>query len=217
MTMGITYLHDELNGTNEVSEEFEDQVLLIFFHLIETELLSPVDDFGIGKTDTSVGLEHIFRDLDLPAGSVILLVLFFVDMAILRFELIDQCVDVLVLVIIVARLGRLIGALDRVGGIETMAVVTFLAVLLVEVTRGHVGAEVIGWSCVRRRGRLVGCFVIGHRCDRSVRELSTTDGRAGWEREGERRAACAQRLELSRVVGVVGREKRMTVAGWELL
>src|SRR3569833_1407489 len=36
MGVGIRLTHDELNGTNEVAEELEDQVLLLLLHLVQT-------------------------------------------------------------------------------------------------------------------------------------------------------------------------------------
>lgn len=51
------YLHDELDGTNEIHEELEDHVLLLLLHLIETELLSPGLNLGGGQTSPGVGLE----------------------------------------------------------------------------------------------------------------------------------------------------------------
>lgn len=47
-------LHDELNRTDKVHEELEDQVLLLLLHLVETILLAAGDDLRLGKTGAGV-------------------------------------------------------------------------------------------------------------------------------------------------------------------
>ena len=89
------HLHDELNWTNEITKELEDQVLLVLLHLIEAEFLSPDDNFLRCQTVASVSLEKIFGDWSCTTGLGDFLVLG-VDASILRLELFNQRINVLV-------------------------------------------------------------------------------------------------------------------------
>ena len=52
-----TYLHDELDGADEVAQELENEVLLLLLHLIEAILPAPLGDLLGCETNTSVGLD----------------------------------------------------------------------------------------------------------------------------------------------------------------
>ena len=56
------YLHDKLDGADEVAQELENQVLLLLLHLIETILPSPLENLLACETSASVGLELVLRD-----------------------------------------------------------------------------------------------------------------------------------------------------------
>jgi hypothetical protein len=114
-----TYLHDKLNGANEVSQELEKQILLLFLHLVQTVLLATGVYFGFCKTNASIGLELVLWNDASTAWSGLLLVLIVLGVAILGLELVDQSVHVLVFFVI------LNGLIARRRGI----------VLLVEVAR----------------------------------------------------------------------------------
>lgn len=151
----INYLHDELNGTNEVSQELEDQVLLLFLHLIHTVLLATCCDFGLCKTNASVGLQLIFWDNASCARIYFVLAFLFLLMPILRLELINQGIHVLIFLFIIVT--RLPSSLLRV----------IVTCLLVESTRLDIGVQVIGvvgrGITGVRTGRTVG---ICHSCGR---------------------------------------------------
>jgi hypothetical protein len=88
-----------LNGTNEVSEELEDQVLLLLLHLVETVLLAALRHLLLSKTGAGVGLELILRH-NATGGRVGLLLLLRFLMAVLRLQLVNQGVHVLILLLI---------------------------------------------------------------------------------------------------------------------
>jgi hypothetical protein len=102
-------LHDELDRTNEETEELEDQVLLLLLHLVETILLASRQDFALGKTDTSVGHEHVLRNNTATAG-LNLLLLIIIDVAILGLEILDKSIHILIrlliLLVLLASWGR---------------------------------------------------------------------------------------------------------------
>ena len=141
-----TNLHDELNGTDEVSEELEDQVLLLLPHLIETVLLLAHGDLLLSETSARVGLELVLGD-DATGGRVLLLLLLLFGMAVLGLELVDQGVHVLVLLILVQWL--------LLGGVRRGAADGSL-MLLVEVAGLNVGVEVLS------SGRAIVAGEIGH-------------------------------------------------------
>ena len=91
----LAHLHDELNWTDEITKELEDQVLLFLLHLIETEFLSPGDNFRRCQTMASVGLEKIFSNWPCTTGLGDFLVLG-IDASILRLKLLNQRINVLV-------------------------------------------------------------------------------------------------------------------------
>jgi hypothetical protein len=62
----LTYLHDELDRTNEEAEELENQVLLLLLHLVETIFATALEDLLVCETDAGVSLEHVLGD-DTPA------------------------------------------------------------------------------------------------------------------------------------------------------
>jgi hypothetical protein len=62
----LTYLHDELDRTNEEAKELEKQVLLLLLHLVETIFATALEDLLVCETDAGVGLEHVLGD-DTPA------------------------------------------------------------------------------------------------------------------------------------------------------
>ncbi|KAL0635536.1 hypothetical protein Q9L58_005467 [Maublancomyces gigas] len=88
-----TNLHDELNWTNEVEQEFEDQVLLLLLHLIETILLAALLDLGGSKTSASVSLEKIFRDRASARASNGLLLIDSLIVTVLGLEVINQLIN----------------------------------------------------------------------------------------------------------------------------
>jgi hypothetical protein len=102
-------LHDELDRTNEETEELEDQVLLLLLHLVETILLASRQDFALGKTDTSVGHEHVLRNNTATAG-LNLFLLIIIDVAILGLEILDKSIHILIrlliLLVLLASWGR---------------------------------------------------------------------------------------------------------------
>jgi len=55
----IAHLHDELNGSDEVSQELEDEVLLLFFHLVEAILPAPDEHLLACETGARVRLYWI--------------------------------------------------------------------------------------------------------------------------------------------------------------
>lgn len=68
-------LHDELNGTNEETEELENVVLLLLLHLVETVLAAALDNLLRSETDTGVSLEHVLGDDATATGSALLFLL----------------------------------------------------------------------------------------------------------------------------------------------
>jgi hypothetical protein len=123
----MTYLHDELNGTNEVHEELQDQVLLLLLHLVQTVLLTALLNLRVGQTGAGAGLQQLLGNGTRTTGLVGLLVLR-IDVGILGLELLDERVHVLVLFFFV--IGRGLGR-------------RHLLLLLIELTRGHRGAQVV--------------------------------------------------------------------------
>jgi hypothetical protein len=106
-------LHDELNRADEEHEEFQDHVLLLFLHLIETVFPSPLVDFGGSETSAGVGLEKVLGDgASGSSGSDLLLSE--ILLSILRLEVVDEGVDILDVLIFVLDGGRL---LLRVSGL----------------------------------------------------------------------------------------------------
>jgi hypothetical protein len=69
-------------------------------HLVETELLATGHDFTGGQTNAHVGLQQLLGH-DTGGTGLHLFLLVVVDTGILRLELLDQSVNVLVLVFIV--------------------------------------------------------------------------------------------------------------------
>lgn len=131
-----TDLHDELNRTDEVSEELEDQVLLLLPHLVETVLLATHGDLLLSETSARVGLELVLGDDPTGSRVVLLLLLLLFGVAVLRLELVDQGVHVLVLLLIVVQWlavggGRRAGTAN--GGLMLLAEVAGLNVVVVDV------------------------------------------------------------------------------------
>lgn len=75
LTQRQTYLHDELDGTNEETQELEQKVLLLLLHLVETELPAALQDLFARETNTGVSLEHLLRDNASAAGGDLFLLL----------------------------------------------------------------------------------------------------------------------------------------------
>lgn len=130
-----THLHDELDGTDEEAKELENVVLLLLLHPVVTVLATAGSNLGLGQTNTAVSLKHVLGD---SAGTVgrPLLVLIFVLVAVLRLEILDQGIDVLVLIF------RLIlGGLGRGGLSGGRSVGGAVGALLVEATALDVGVQ----------------------------------------------------------------------------
>lgn len=70
-----TYLHDELDRTNEEAKELENQVLLLLLHLVETIFATALEDLVACETDAGVGLEHVLGDDTAATGGDLLLFL----------------------------------------------------------------------------------------------------------------------------------------------
>ena len=135
------YLHDELNWTNEVSEELENHVLLLLLHLVKAILLAAKRNLRLSETSASVRLELILWDGDSSTwGGVLCLIL--IDVAILGLELIDESIHILVLLVFDGWLGAWLSArlLSWSWGIGSLR-------LLIEVTRLDVSVNVL-WSDV---------------------------------------------------------------------
>lgn len=131
-----TYLHDELNGTNEVREELEDKVLLLLLHLVETVLAATRLDLRLSETHARVGLKHVVGDRAATTGGGLLLLVIEV-VAVLRLEVVDEGIDILILILIrVGNLG-LLGSRGTLGGDVLLAV----GALLVEAAGLDVGVE----------------------------------------------------------------------------
>src|ERR1700734_3413730 len=90
-----TYLHDELDRTDEISEELENQIFLLFLHLIHSVLLATEQDFMLSQTDTRVSLKLVFWH-DATLSRTFLLLFLLICMTILRLQLINQCIHVLI-------------------------------------------------------------------------------------------------------------------------
>jgi len=86
-------LHDELNRTDEVHQELQDQVLLLLLHLVETELSPSLLDFGGGKSDAGIGLEKILRN-GTGAGTRRDVLVLRVLLSFLGLEIVDEGIDV---------------------------------------------------------------------------------------------------------------------------
>ena len=71
----MTYLHDELNGTDEETKELEQEVFLLLLHLVETIFPTTLEDLLGCKTNTRVGLEHVLGDDAGATGSDIFFLL----------------------------------------------------------------------------------------------------------------------------------------------
>ena len=93
------YLHDELDGSDKVGEELEDEVLLLLLHLVETVLLAAGGDLGVGQTGAGVGLQQLVRHGTLATGLVLVLLVDLVDVAVLRLEVGNELIHVLVLLV----------------------------------------------------------------------------------------------------------------------
>lgn len=126
--MMISYLHDELDRTDEETEELEDHVLLLLLHLVQAVLAATGDDLLLGKTDAGVRLEHLLGD-DTAAVSVglgLLLILVVDGVAIVGLEVFDEGINVLILLLV---LDGLLNSLNRSG------------VLLVELAARDAGVQ----------------------------------------------------------------------------
>ena len=158
-----TYLHDELDGPDEVPEKLENQVFLLFFHLVQTVLLSARGDFAFGETLAGIRVQHLFRHGTSTTGLDHFFFLF--NSTILGLELIDERVHVLIIFVVIRTLllhrscGRSCGGSSM---LILLVMTSFLGVMsnsAVEVTAGNVGAQMI-------RGYLVGA---------RMRRVFTTD------------------------------------------
>jgi hypothetical protein len=130
----LAYLHDELNGTDEEGKELEEVVLLLLLHSVVTVLLAAGKDLGFRKTNTGVGLEHVFGDLATTTGGLLFFLLELVT--ILGLEVLDQGVNVLIFLLILNRgLGGLLGSNTTLGRD------LLNGALLVEAARLDVGVE----------------------------------------------------------------------------
>jgi hypothetical protein len=130
-----TNLHDELNRTNKVHQKFENKILLLLLHLVETVLSPPLLDLCAGKTDASVGLEKILRNgAGRGTGSGILITV--IAIAILGLEVVDQSVDVFDVLAFVLSLNERLLALFGVS----------------QAASGNVGAEAVGSFVPTGRG-----------------------------------------------------------------
>lgn len=162
------YLHDELDRTNEVTEKLEDQVLFFFLHLIETILLSSGSDLSLGETNAGVSLQHLLRHWTSATSDSLLLFLEILSVTVLRLEIVDQRIHVLVVFL----LGRsLFTGRNRVSAI----VVTDLlrVVVPIELTTGDGVAKVVGRGGAGARGIRVPTVVstranVGHCWSRSL-------------------------------------------------
>lgn len=80
-------------------------------HLVKTELLPSRQNFAGRETNASISLEEVLGDGTSATGLRNLVIITVVDGRILRFELLNQGVDVLVLILILGDLGRQISLL----------------------------------------------------------------------------------------------------------
>ncbi|ROV95796.1 hypothetical protein VPNG_08757 [Cytospora leucostoma] len=96
-------LHDELDRTNEVHEELQNQILLLLLHLVETELLAACGDLSLSETSSSVLC--LFGNNTTASVVALLFLVIIQAVAILGFEIFDQGVDVLIFIFVVLDLG----------------------------------------------------------------------------------------------------------------
>ena len=133
MRPAATHLHDELDGTNEEAKELQDEIFLLLLHLIETVLLATLQHFSRGQTIARRCLEKLFGHGSCAAGCG--LFLFLLDGVVLRLELLDQRVHVLVLLLVL---------------LDDAALWRIVFLLLVQLARRDVSAQVVvGSGCVR--------------------------------------------------------------------
>jgi hypothetical protein len=135
-TRQSTHLHDELDRPNEETQELEDQILLLFLHLIETELLLALDDFLRGQAGAGGGLEKLFGNGTGTTGLSSLFLL--LDISVLRLELLDQGIHVLVFLFVILR--RRLGSCGVVFGANFLLLIEVLPLAIV-LTK----AIVLGW------------------------------------------------------------------------
>ena len=148
------YLHDELNGADKVTEELQNQIFLLLFHLIQTVLLSPRGYIALRQAMPGICVEHLFRHRTGATGFD--LFLFFLDGAISRLELIDQSIDVLVLLIVVVI--SLLLHRSRNGSVVVGLMMTGLFRIVsgaIELSTGNIGAQMVRWCLVRTGNRRV--------------------------------------------------------------
>ncbi|KUI57714.1 hypothetical protein VP1G_10929 [Cytospora mali] len=127
-------LHDELDRTDEVHEELQNQVLLLLLHLVETILLAAGGNLSL--SETSAGILWLFRN-DTATSLVALLVFLIQTVSILGLKILDQGVDVLIFLVIDLGLGV-------VGGLSSLTLLVEAARLDLRVQRrravfGHCG------------------------------------------------------------------------------
>jgi len=176
----LAYLHDKLDGTNEVTEELEDQVLLLFFHLIETVSLPARSNFLLVQPHARVGVKQFlwYRTSTTGLDSLLLLVL---DVTVRRLELLDQGVHILLFIILVSGghdlllvlrfTGRAMVVGDIVVGnivvgnivVASITMTNFFGVVVVRAIKTAArdsSPKVIWRTCIKARvGRTV---VVGH-------------------------------------------------------
>ena len=106
-----TYLHDELDGADKVHEEFEEEILLLLLHLVQTEFSAALEDFGLAETIAGVGPQKGVRHRSRGTSLDDLLLLH--DLAaVLRLEVGDKHGDVVVFLLVRAR-SQVAAGLDR--------------------------------------------------------------------------------------------------------
>jgi hypothetical protein len=132
-------LHDELNRTNEVHEELEDEVLLLLcavvsncllkiigcwkaltLHLVEAVLLPSGSDLAGSETSAGICLEKLLGN-DTGVTRLGNLLVFVVDGGVLGLELLDQSIHVLLFLVIVFSVTLLGGQ-----GFRALAIVLLL-------------------------------------------------------------------------------------------
>lgn len=121
----IIYLHNKLNRSPEVSKKLEYVVDFLLLHLIHPILLAASMNLSFCQAHSCIGLQQVFRNNACTSSSWVFLFFLF-DVAILRFEVVDQSVHILIFVLIFDRLG-----------------VGMVGVLLTEGTRFDVGVQMI--------------------------------------------------------------------------
>jgi len=148
----FTHLHDELDGTDEETQELQDEVLLLFLHLVETVLFPSRCHIRARQTGARAGLQQLLRYGTGSAGlNGFLFVI--IDGGVLGLKLLDQGVNVFVLFLLAGSSIFLGG--DVVGDGIVASAILFL---FVESARRHVSAEVV---CRLLAGR-VGVCCVGH-------------------------------------------------------